>query len=87
MLFQRDRTLRAVLLGGNGLRLQVAGDVLDEHDGVANLVGVEDVGRQGVAAPVPLTAICVHTDATHGVDTGKVSGSDSTDLSAAVYVS
>jgi hypothetical protein len=83
MLFQRDRALGAVLLGGEGLRLQVAGDVLDEYDGMPNLVGVEDVGRQGIATPVPLTAVCVDTDTRH-VGTRKVSGSDSTDLSAAV---
>jgi hypothetical protein len=51
-----------------------------------NLVGIKDLRRQCVAAPVPLAAICVDTDTTH-VATGKVSGSDSTDLSAAVYVS
>jgi hypothetical protein len=83
MLFQRDSALGAILLGGDGLRLQFAGDVLDEHDGVPYLVGVEDVGRQGVAAPVPLTPVCVDTDTAH-VATGKINGSDSTDLSAAV---
>ena len=48
-----------------------------------NLVGVKDVRRQRVAAPVSLAAVCVDTDTAH-VATGKVNGSDSTDLSAAV---
>ncbi len=74
--------LRAVLLTGDGLRLEFTRDFLDEHDGVADLVGIEDVGRQGVAAPVAGAAVSVDEDAGHG--TGKVSGSDSTDLSAAV---
>ena len=80
---QCDRSLGAVLLGLRGLRFEVTGDVLDEHDGVPYLVGIEDVRRQRVAAPVPLAALRVDTDTTH-VGTGKVSGSDSTDLSAAV---
>jgi hypothetical protein len=48
-----------------------------------NLVGVKDVRCQRVAAPVPFAAVCVDTDTAH-VATGKVNGSDSTDLSAAV---
>ena len=48
-----------------------------------NLVGVKDVRRQRVAAPVSLAAVCVDTNTAH-VATGKVNGSDSTDLSAAV---
>ena len=83
---QRDRAFGAVLLGVRGPRLEVTGDVLDEHDRVPNLVGIKDVGRQCVAAPVPLAALCVDTDTTH-VGTGNVNGSNSTDLSAAVYVS
>jgi len=51
-----------------------------------NLVGVEDVRRQRVAAPVADAAICIDVDVTHDAATGKTSGSDSTDLSAAVYV-
>src|SRR5271170_7359221 len=51
---QRDRVLRTVLRGVRSPRLEVTGDVLDEHDGVPNLVGIEDVRRQRVAAPVPL---------------------------------
>jgi hypothetical protein len=50
---------------------------------VPYLVGIEDVRRQRVAAPVSLAALRVDTDTTH-VGTAKVSGSDSTDLSAAV---
>jgi len=49
-----------------------------------NLVGVEDVRRQGVATPVPFTAICVDSHPRHDAGTGNVSGSDSTDRSAAV---
>jgi hypothetical protein len=81
---QSDRTFGAVLLGGDGLRLELAGNVLDQHDSMPNLVGVEDVGRQGVTTPVPLAAVDVDADTCHGFGTGKVSGSDSTDLSAAV---
>ena len=80
---QRDRAFRAVLLGLRGLRFEVTGDVLDEHDRVPDLVGIEDVRRQRVAAPVPLAALRVDTNTTH-VATGKVNGSDSTDRSAAV---
>jgi hypothetical protein len=80
---QRDRSLGAVLLGLRGLRFEVTGDVLDEHDRVPDLVGIEDVRRQRVAAPVPLAALRVDTDTTH-VGTGNVNGSDSTDRSAAV---
>lgn len=81
---QRDRSLGAVLLGLRGLRFEVTGDVLDEHDRVPHLVGIEDVRRQCVAAPVPLAALRVDTDVCHDVGTGKVNGSDSTDRSAAV---
>ena len=80
---QRDRALGAVLLGVRGLRLELAGDGLDAHDRVPNLVGVKDVRCQRVAAPVPFAAVCVDTDTAH-VATGKVNCSDSTDLSAAV---
>jgi hypothetical protein len=80
---QRDRSLGAVLLGLRGLRFEVTGDVLDEYDRVPDLVGIEDVRRQRVAAPVPLAALCVDADTTH-VRTGNVNGSDSTDRSAAV---
>jgi hypothetical protein len=83
---QCDRSLGAVLLGLRGLRFEVTGDVLDEHDRVPDLVGIEDVRRQRVAAPVAFTAIRVHTDTGH-LATGKVNGSDSTDRSAAVKVS
>ena len=72
------------MLTGDGLRLEVARDVLDAHDAVADLVGVEDVGRQGVAAPVAGAKVWVNPDAGHGWETGKTSGSDSTDRSAAV---
>ena len=52
------------------------------------LVGIEDVGRQGVAAPVAGAAVGVYRDSGHafetGLVTGKVSGSDSTDRSATV---
>jgi hypothetical protein len=50
---------------------------------VPDLVGIEDVRRQRVAAPVPLAALRVDTNTTH-VGTGNVNGSDSTDRSAAV---
>ena len=49
-----------------------------------NLVGVEDVRRQGVATPVADAAICVDSHPSHGAGTENVSGSDSTDRSAAV---
>ena len=45
-------------------------------------VGVEDIARQGVAAPVPGASSGV--DGYAGHDTGKTSGSDSTERSAAV---
>ena len=61
----------------------LTGDVLNKHDRMPNLVGVEDVRRQGVAAPMPFAPICIDGDAGH-VCTGNVSGSDSTDRSAAV---
>ena len=80
---QRDRAFGAVLLRVRGLRLELTGDVLDENDGMPNLVGVKDVRCQRVAAPVPLATVCVDTDTSHW-GTGKVNGSDSTDLSAAV---
>ncbi len=72
------------MLSDDGLLLQLAGDLLDAHDRVPNLVGVEDVGRQGVAAPVPEAAIQVDENLGHEVGTGNVSGSASTDRSAAV---
>ena len=50
---------------------------------MSNVIGIEDVWRQCVAAPVPLAAVCVQTHTTH-LGTGNVNGSDSTDLSAAV---
>jgi hypothetical protein len=80
---QRDRAFGAVLLGVHSLRLELTRDVLDEHDRVPNLVGIKDVRRQRVAAPVPFAALCVQTHTTH-LGTGNVNGSDSTDLSAAV---
>ena len=83
-LREGDRTLGAVLLGIRSLRLVLTGDVFDKHDRMPNLVGVEDVRRQGVATPVADAAICVDFDARHDVATGKISGSDSTDRSAAV---
>jgi len=49
-----------------------------------DLVGVEDIRRQGVATPVTDAAICVDSHPSHDTGTGNVSGSDSTDLSAAV---
>jgi hypothetical protein len=76
------------LLADDGLRLEFTGDFFDEHDGVAHVVGIEDVGRQGVAAPVAGAAVGVDGDSGHGFETGeatgKVSGSDSTDRNAAV---
>jgi hypothetical protein len=85
---QRNRAFGAVLLGVSGLHLEPTGNVFDAHDCVPNLVGIKDLRRQCVAAPVPLAAICVHTDTGHGfgtgLATGKVNGNDSTDRSAAV---
>ena len=49
-----------------------------------NLVGIEDVRRQGVATPVADAASCVDSHPSHDAGTGNVNGSDSTDLSAAV---
>lgn len=72
------------MLTGDRLRPEFAADFLDEHNGVAERVAVEDVGRQGVATPVAHAAVGVDDDSCHGVGTGKVSGSASTDLSAAV---
>ncbi len=88
---QRDCLLRAVLLTGDRVGLEFTGDVLDNHDAVADFVGVENVRRQGIAAPVAGTPVGVDGDSRHrwttgseAEDTGKISGSDSTDLSAAV---
>ncbi len=88
---QGDRLLRAVLLSGERVGLEFAGDLLRNHDAVAEFVGVENVRRQAVAAPMAGTAVGVDGDSRHGYetgsepgDTGKISGSDSTDLSAAV---
>ena len=64
--------------------LEFTGDFPDEHYRVSDLVGIEDVGRQRVTAPVPGAAVSVDPDAGHSVGTGKISGSDSTDRSAAV---
>jgi hypothetical protein len=77
---QCDRALGAVLLGGDGMLLEFAGDVLDEDDRVSDLIGVEDVGRQGVAAPVTGATVSVDADTSHDIVTANVSGSDSTDL-------
>ncbi|BBX45423.1 hypothetical protein MCOO_14380 [Mycobacterium cookii] len=52
---------------------------------MTDLVGVEDLRRQAVAAAMTDATLGVHIDAYH-VGTGNVSGSDSTDRSAAVYV-
>ena len=52
-----------------------------------DVVGVEHFGRQRVAASVPGTTVRVDRDAAHGVATGNVSGSDSTERSAVVYFS
>jgi hypothetical protein len=49
-----------------------------------NLVGVKDGRCQCVATPVADAAICVDSHPTHDAGTGNVSGSDSTDRSAAV---
>ena len=62
----------------------LTGDVLNKHDRMPNLVGVEDVRRQGVATPVADAASCVDSHPSHDAGTGNVNGSDSTDLSAAV---
>ena len=72
------------MLTSDRLRLEVTRDVLDEHDAVADLVGVEDVGPQGVTAPVAGAEVSVDPDVGHGRGTGKISGNDSTDRSAAV---
>ena len=80
---QPNRSLRAVLLGVHSLRLKFAGDVLDQNDRVPDVVGVENVRRQRVTAPVSFAALCIDTDASH-VATGKVRGSDSTERSPAV---
>ena len=63
------------------------GDFGDTQYRVSDLVGVEDIRCQRVAAPVPGAAVSVDKDAGHRFETGNVSGSDSTDRSAAVKVS
>ena len=78
------------MLCADGLRLAFAGDFLEEHYAVSNLVGVKDVWRQRVTASVAGAAVGVDPDVRHrrgARGSGKVSGSDSTDRSAAVYVS
>jgi hypothetical protein len=57
-------------------------EVRDAYDGMADLISIEDVGRQAVAASMAGAQVVVDRDAAH--DTGKISGSDSTDRSAAV---
>lgn len=84
---QDDRLLGAVLLTRDGLSLDLTRDVLGQHDAVAEVVGVEHVRRQAVATPVSGAAFGVDGDVGHFEGTGKTSGSDSTDLSAAVKVS
>ena len=63
------------MFGGDGLRLKICGQALDKHDRVANLIGIEDVRRQGVAAPVAGAAVGVDDDAGHEAVTGKTRGS------------
>ena len=78
------------MLCADGLRLAFAGDFFEEHYAVSNLVGVKDVWRQRVAPSVAGAAVGVNPDVghrRHARGTGKVSGSHSTDRSAAVYVS
>src|ERR1700754_1771513 len=41
-LRQRDRAFGAVLLGVGGLCFELTGDILDQHDRVSDVVGVED---------------------------------------------
>ncbi len=82
---QRDRTLRAVLRTDSGMLLELARDIVRENDRVPDLVSVEDVGRQCVAAPVSGADIGVDRDARHDVE--NLSGSDSTERSALVYLS
>jgi len=81
---QRDGALGAVSLSVGGLRLEFTGDLVGMYRRVADLVGVKDFRRQGVATPVADAAICVNIDACHGAGTGNVNGSDSTDRNAAV---
>jgi hypothetical protein len=49
-----------------------------------DVVGVKNIRRQGVTAPVTDAAIYVDIDVSHDVSTGNVNGSDSTDRNAAV---
>jgi hypothetical protein len=79
---QRDRALGAVPLSLVSPCFELTGDVLGEQDRMSDLVGVNDFWRQGVAAPVTDAAICVDNNPSHGAE--KISGSDSTDRSAAV---
>jgi hypothetical protein len=72
------------LLGDNSLSLEFIGDVLDAHNRVPALVGLKEVGSQGIATSMPDAAIGVDDDSGHVAGTGKISGSDSTDRSAAV---
>src|ERR1700678_3817862 len=81
---QRDRVLRAVPLSVGSPRLVLTGDLVDTHDRMPELIGVKDFWRQGVAAPMTNAAVCVDTDADHGMGAGNTNGSDSTDRSAAV---
>ena len=54
-----DRLLRAVLLAGDGMLFEFTGDFGDAHYRMSDLVGVEDVGRQRVAAAVPGAAVSI----------------------------
>jgi hypothetical protein len=62
----------------------LTGDFCDANDRVPDLVGVEDVRRQRITAPVPDTALGVDPDASHRTFTRKVSGNASTDRSPRV---
>ena len=67
--------------------LEVTGDLIDKHDRMPDLVGIEDIWRQAVAAPVPDTPVGVNAYTVHDVGTGNFSGSVSTERSALVKTS
>src|SRR5271166_1969570 len=81
---QGYRLFRAVLLAGDGMPLEFAGDVLDAQNRMPDFVGIEDVGCQRVTASMSHAAIRVNRDVSHRAATGNTSGSVSTDRSAAV---
>src|SRR5579862_9766818 len=66
--FNGDRLLGAVVGTEPRLRLERSGDVLLQHDGMAELVGPEHVGSEHVAATVTDTEVGVNANRHHAAE-------------------